>query len=198
MAEHFVKEIDDLVIALDAKKQSLKRFICKNFVENRNYITKTILNNTHKRGGHNKICMYLSDETYELVKNTYNLKHRYIKQINKDCEYKNIVMSIENQTIGFLENSFKNIYQMKRQQKIGTYFLDLYFIDYKLAIECDEYGHADYNKSNEKERENYILNQGISIIRYNPNNVNFDLSCVINSILNFIMNKINVPNIIVT
>ena len=47
-------------------------------------------------------------------------------------------MCIENQTIGFIENSYSNILNTKRQHFIGKYKVDLYFIDNKLVIECDE------------------------------------------------------------
>lgn len=80
---------------------------------------------------------------------------------------------------------------MKRQYMIGKYKIDLYFIDYKLAIECDEFNHKDRDISKELIREEYIKSQGNKIIRYNPNEKDFDLSNVlkeINKILFF--NKI--------
>ena len=52
---------------------------------------------------------------------------------------------------------------------IGKYKVDLYFIDYKLVIECDEFNHQDRNIIEEKNREEYICSLGNKIIRYNPN-----------------------------
>ena len=39
------------------------------------------------------------------------------------------------------------------QYKTGKYYLDLYFSDYRLVIECDENGHADRRPGDERERE---------------------------------------------
>ena len=140
--------------------------------------------------------MWLSEESFKLVKNTYNLKNRYIKQINENCGYVNIVMAIETQTIGFIENSFSDALKIKRQKRVGTYYIDLYFEDYKLAIECDEYDHKDRNEIYEKNREQYLLEQNITIIRYNPNHKKFDLSYVLRAITKIIFNKPEVSSII--
>ena len=86
--------------------------------------------------------------------------------------------------------------KIKRQKRVGTYYIDLYFEDYNLAIECDEYGHKDRNEIYEKNREQYLLEQNITVIRYNPNNKNFDLSYVLRAITKIIFNKPEVPSII--
>ena len=91
-------------------------------------------------------------------------------------------MPIENQTIGFIENSYKDILNVKRQFNIGKYRSDLYFIDYKLVVECDEFNHTDRDEIKEKIREEYILSLGNKIIRYNPNQKDFDLSNVLREI----------------
>jgi len=61
-------------------------------------------------------------------------------------------MSLENQTIGFIENSFKDIIKTKRQKSFNNYKVDLYFEDYKLVVECDENDHLDREPIKEKER----------------------------------------------
>ena len=99
-------------------------------------------------------------------------------------------MCIENQTIGFIWNCFNEVTSLKRQYKINTYRVDLYFLDYKLVIECDEYGHTDRDTNYEKPREEYIRSLGNKIIRFNPNIKNFDLSNVIKDI-NKVIFKIN-------
>ena len=58
----------------------------------------------------------------------------------------------------------------------------MYFTDYKLIIECDEYGHADRDQIKEKNREQHLLSLGNKIIRYNPNEPSFDLSNVLREI----------------
>ena len=91
-------------------------------------------------------------------------------------------MCIENQTIGFIENAYKNMLNLKRQYIFGKYRVDLYFIDYKLIIECDENNHADRNAEQERIREEYIVSLGNKFIRYNPNTPLFDLSNVLSEI----------------
>jgi very-short-patch-repair endonuclease len=46
----------------------------------------------------------------------------------------------------------------------------------------DEYGHRDRSMADELAREDFIKNKGYSIIRYNPNEPEFDLSDVLNRI----------------
>ena len=65
----------------------------------------------------------------------------------------------------------------------------MYFIDYKLVIECDEFNHQDRNIIEEKNREEYICSLGNKIIRYNPNEKNFDLSNVLRKINVILFNK---------
>ena len=98
-------------------------------------------------------------------------------------------MCIENQTIGFIENSYKDILNIKRQFNIGKYRVDLYFIDYKLIVECDEFNHIDRDEIKEKIREEYILSLGNKIIRYNPNQKDFDLSNVLREINKLLFSK---------
>ncbi|OAO76336.1 hypothetical protein TAF16_2683 [Anoxybacillus flavithermus] len=57
----------------------------------------------------------------------------------------------------------------------------------KLAIECDEFGHKNYDQSKEIEREKYIKNKiGCHFIRFNPNNPQFNIGDVIYKINQYI------------
>ena len=130
----------------------------------------------------------LTEEAFELFKSSYNLRNRYIVELNDKIKcINNYAMCIENQTIGFIENSFKGVLNCKRQYKFDKYRVDLYFIDYKLIVECDEHGHADRNQIKEKGREDYLISLGNKIIRYNPNEELFDLSMVLREIHKVIM-----------
>jgi very-short-patch-repair endonuclease len=195
----FIKSLDELSdIFKDSQKIKIVEFLKNNFKENVHYIKEKVNNNKKEgRGGHNKINYLLTNKTFELVKSSFNLKHRYLTKINDNCNHVNIVMSLENQTIGFIENSFKDVLKMKRQKSFGAYRVDLYFYDYKLIIECDEKNHSDRNEDYEKKREEYLISLENIIIRYNPNHENFDLSLVIREINKIILsNKINNAKII--
>jgi hypothetical protein len=164
----FTRDLEEL-LHLSAKKFHLTSHLQKNYKENVHYIIeRTNYTNVKKYGGQNKITYKLTEEAFQLFKNTYNLRNRYIVDINDNIKNINIGMCIENQTIGFIENAYGNMLNLKRQYIFGTYRADLYFIDYKLVIECDENDHVDRNPIQEKVRENYIRSLGNKIIRYNP------------------------------
>jgi very-short-patch-repair endonuclease len=65
-----------------------------------------------------------------------------------------------------------------------NYRIDLYFPDQKLAIECDEHDHKNYNKIDDDNRTKLITKElENKWIRYNPYDKNFDIFCLINRIL---------------
>jgi very-short-patch-repair endonuclease len=97
-------------------------------------------------------------------------------------------MCVENQTIGFIWNCFNESTLIKRQYVFAPYKVDLYFIDYKLVIECDENNHDDRDVIYEKTREDYITSLGNKFIRFNPNSSDFDLSNIIKKINKYIIN----------
>jgi len=185
----FIRNLDELLY-LSSRKASLTDNLKKNYKENIHYIKYiNIKTDVKQYGGQNKIIYLLTEEAFELFKNSYNFRNRYIVDINDNIKCVNIGMCVENQTIGFIENSFKGIIDCKRQFIIDKYRVDLYFINYKLIIECDENNHEDRDPIKEKVREKHLLSLGNKIIRYNPNEPSFDLSNVlreINSIIYYI------------
>lgn len=192
----FTKNIDELVDMFNTQKVCLTIFVKKNFKEGIHFIEQKQTEKINDRGGHNRIHMLLTEEAFDLVKNTYNLKNRYIKKINENCGHVNVVMCIETQTIGFIENSFSEALRLTRQKRFGTYYIDLYFEDYNLAIECDENDHKDRDITYERTREQYLLEQNITILRYNPNDKNFDLSNVLRKITKILFTKQDAPSVI--
>ena len=98
----------------------------------------------------------MTEECFNLVKNTFNLKHKYLTKINDNATHINILMSLENQTIGFIENSFKDIIKTKRQKMFNNYKVDLYFEDYKLVVERDVNEHLDRDPIKETRRLYFI------------------------------------------
>ena len=93
-------------------------------------------------------------------------------------------------------NSFDGLLKMKRQYYISKYRVDLMIEDYKLVIECDENNHDDRDINYEITRQDYIITQGYSMIRFNPNAQNFDLSNVLREIHKFIFIKQSNPIVI--
>ena len=73
--------------------------------------------------------------------------------------------------------------EMIHQFGVGKYRIDLYFPEYKLAIECDEFGHEDRDIESEVERQKFIENTlGFKFICYNPNVKDFCILEVVNKI----------------
>ena len=59
---------------------------------------------------------------------------------------------------------------MQTQYSVLGYRIDLYFHKHKLAIEVDELGHADRNRSNKIERQKVLEKElDCMFIRINPN-----------------------------
>ena len=193
----FNKNFEELLLLFTSQKVRIVEFLKNNFREDIHYIKFKNTIKLNCRGGHNKINYFLTGETFELVKNTFNLKHRYVSKIG-NSQHINIIMSLENQTIGFIENSFKNIIKTKRQYTINNYRVDLYFPKYKLVIECDENNHEDRDIVYEEIREKYILSLNNTIIRFNPNDKLFDLSLVFRAINKILFSKEKNNNSLIT
>jgi len=185
MNEKFTKDFDELCKVLGKTKGCVKRYLVKHFKENVDYICSRIIQNTPKsHGGHNRENILVTEEIYQLIQNSYDLKHRYINKI-RDMEFKNcVIMNLENSTIGFIENCLNGITKVQRQFKIDKYYIDCYIPAYNIAIECDEFGHAGYNYEKECLREEYIKKTlKCNFIRFNPSEPSFDISNVLNILL---------------
>ena len=184
--DNFTHSIDELIPSLTKKKIQLHRYLKKNFRENIHFIEvpqKREPELGEKRwGGHNRIDIRLTEEAYELLKNSYNLRNRNIINITPTVTVMNIILPIESQTIGFIEKCYNGIVEMIRQHHIGKYRVDMYFPKYKLVLECDEFNHEDRDLNYELEREQYLLSLGNVVVRFNPNEKKFDISNVLRDI----------------
>lgn len=194
----FVKDIELLMIKFNAQKMVLVRYVTKNFIENKHYTIEK--NNVEKKthGGNNKITYLLTEECFELISNSYNMRNRYITSVSSNIKCVNVAMCIENSTVGFIANSFDGIVKTKRQQKLGRYNVDLFFPEYKLIIECDENGHIDRDANDEKIREEFLIGLGNTVIRFNPSENGFDLSNVLKKINLFIFRTNQISQIIMS
>jgi very-short-patch-repair endonuclease len=180
----FSRDLDELLY-LSPKKFNIVNHLRKNYRENIHYIVEKKWLGVEKpkqNGGQNKMTFKLTENAFELLKNSFNIRNRYIVDVSDKIKCVNIGMCIENQTIGFIENAYKKSMNLKRQHIFGKYRVDLYFIDYDLIIECDENNHTDRDPIKEKAREEYLISLGNKIIRYNPNEKAFDLSNVLSEI----------------
>jgi len=112
----------------------------------------------------------LSNDVY------YLFKKFGIETTNKKC------LTKEQQTLSHIANVFKTE-KFQDQFKVGSYYLDMYFIDHKIVLECDENGHSDRKPGDERDRMDFV-NFELNIndthwIRYNPDEYDFDIMKVI-------------------
>ena len=181
----FTRDLEELVCHFTTKKINLIRNLEKNYRENIHYIKYPVTadGKTKKQnGGQNRIVYMLTEEAYELFKNSFNFRTKYLVTASEQIQVVKFPMCIEGQTIGFIENAYSGACAMSRQFQIGQYRADLCFTNDKIVVECDEYGHSDRSVAEEVAREEFINNRGYTIIRYNPNKPGFDLSDVLNDI----------------
>lgn len=187
----FSRNIEDLLEeGTGTRKDTLVRYLCKHFKENAHYIKTTVDEALPKApgGGYKRAIYFVSDDVYELIKSSYNLKHRYVRVVGSMRQVRT-VMSLENQTVGFIVSTFTDLEQMERQHQIGPYSVDLCFVEHKIVVECDESGHKDYKQDDKKDREKFMAESGYSILRFDPCGIDFDLSCVIREIMTMLRSR---------
>ena len=108
------------------------------------------------------------------------------KSSKKFSEFKNklgldpdVVTCVEQDTISALQVAFEGEI-IHTQYCIENKRLDDYFPKYKLGIEVDEYNHEGRNFQYEQGRQFMIESHGITIIRTNPDDADFDMNKLIN------------------
>lgn len=103
--------------------------------------------------------------------------------------YQHKFSSIESDTINQIMKVFgdENIIL---QYPVDKYKIDLYFLDYKIAIECDE-NHHNLQIEDDVIRQNKIIELlDCEFIRYSPEDCNYDIFLVINKIFKIIKTKL--------
>jgi very-short-patch-repair endonuclease len=104
--------------------------------------------------------------------------------INLDVVYS----SDEAHFINIIEESFSEC-KIHKQFSIDIYRIDMYFIDYKIALEIDENNHINRDILYEEERQSFITNKLKCVfIRFNPNEKLFNIGKIIFQIREYIKN----------
>lgn len=99
-------------------------------------------------------------------------------------------VSLESATISFIMTAFAGE-SMIQQYTVGIFRIDLYFDEYKIAVECKEInGHSTYtHKNDDIRREEMITSKlGCTFICYTPSNKE-NIANTINSIFKIILSK---------
>lgn len=159
------------------------------FSHNYKIKTEKVLIKSKTNGGEQLMCYV----TYKgLIKYLSKLRLTsaidFCNKIGLDIS-RNIFSSIETDTLKCIMDVFQNE-NYEEQYVVGKYRIDLFFPQYRLAIECDEDHHNSIiNRENDIKRENEIKEQldGCVFIRYKPFVNDFNIFTVINKIYNHIM-----------
>lgn len=144
-----------------------------------------------KTKGGKQSVLYLSNDAIKQIvsKSRSALAPKLAKALGFDI-LNTYVYSTESDTIEKIMESFKGE-KMITQYVVGNYKIDLYFPDYKLAIECDEiYHQKNIVSTKDTHRQEYIENKlNCKFIRFAPSNKDFNIFQIINQIYTHI--KIN-------
>jgi very-short-patch-repair endonuclease len=158
----------------------------KKYYNSKKYITFRSIKNNKIGGFYIKEYIERDNLKYILLNCRKHKLINFFSLIDEKIHYK---MPIEIETLKPLYEIFSD-YNPILQYKIDKYYIDLYLQKVNIAIECDENNHMDRKQIYELDRENLINNQlKCIIIRYNPDEENFNINIVIKKIMNEIINK---------
>ena len=180
--------------ALEYKNKTA--IIVKNHCSKENYAHKWQLSSVActpinwPRWDSNKLDLYIHEEgVHELLVGSQQLlakelaEYMGIKIIGHKYIHK------EAGTIYTIQKVFEGI-SVKRQFSIGSYRINLYFPEHKLAIECDEHNHKNRDINYEITQQKFIEDQlNFKFIRYDPDAENFMTERVLNKIFQYIYQK---------
>ena len=94
-----------------------------------------------------------------------------------------IAISKEQRAMRQITRAFQHI-PFVRNFRISPYFIDLYFPNQRIAVECDEKGHQEYDQADEMIRQQRIEEVlGCQFVRFNPDDPTFEVGDVINQIM---------------
>lgn len=111
----FTRDFDELVCHFKSQKFNLQRHLEKNYRENVHYVkyhVKTISPDIKQHGGNNRIVYMLTEEAFELFKNSFNFRNKYIVAASQQVQVVKFPMCIEGQTVGFIENAYRGLREM--------------------------------------------------------------------------------------
>ena len=183
MSRHSLCDVESLASELHAPKHCIIGFVKKHgFKENKDWICSNMASK-HARGGHNRKVYTLRQDVMDLVRSTYNLKHRYVPLCN-NLRQVNTIMNVENATVGFIAACLDGVVAVQRQLAVGPYHVDMFIPAAKTVVECDEQDHKYYDYDDEMARQSYIKNKlHCKFLRFNPSDEAFDFAKIINQIL---------------
>ncbi len=111
---------------------------------------------------------------------------------------RDIAVTKEQKTIGQIVRAFKHLRTIA-QYRVAPYYIDLYFPDQRIAVECDEEGHRRYTREVENHRQTFIERAlGCAFVRFNPDANGFNIGDVIHRIMMLVYQLSPVESVLYT
>lgn len=184
----FIHNLEVIAKELKMHKGNVKTRLMKyGFAENVDYIKQVEQTSSHKEN------IYLTKQCFNQLLLHFTLNQRNVTKPSEDLietKYVKRYIPEEIEIIGFIAETFQSLYKVKRQYYVLKYRVDLYIIDKRIAIECDEHGHRTYDHKKEVQRENDIRNTlQCKFVRFNPHDKNFKLSNLMSQLFRMCMEE---------
>jgi len=122
-------------------------------------------------------------------KKNISIRKKLVEFFNLEVNIgKESIISKETRYDDIIKKSFPSV-TIKNQFNVKNYFIDWYFPDYKLALECDEFNHKKYlSIKSDKTREDEIKSiLNCTFIRFNPDSKDFCIYDLIGQISSFLI-----------
>jgi very-short-patch-repair endonuclease len=176
-----IKELSKILGSTRVRIQSIKNSLGNEFIEGIDYKW------SFKRGSP-RLIVFLKEGAIKIAEKLPIEKAANFLA-NEGIEKKHKITH-ESHYIEIIIESINNLTPAFKQYSIDGYRIDLYFPDLKLAIECDEQNHKNYNIIHHELRQHYIEQKlHCQFIRFDPYKEDFNIGIVINKIFLKILEK---------
>ncbi len=182
----FAHSIEDLSTKYKTRKDNIKSTILKQgYLENEDFILcYPKYADKNKKGV--RIDMFVTDKVARHMDLYYAVNKRNLSTIECDVELHCVrrFLPKEIEIIGFIYDVLEPLYNVVKEYRVSSYRIDLYIVDKRIAIECDEYGHDGYRVKNERMRQEFITKElSCKFLRFNPDAPDFKLSALMTRVL---------------
>jgi very-short-patch-repair endonuclease len=170
-----IKELSKILGSTRVRIQNIKNSFGNKFIEGVDYKWSS------KRGSPKHI-VFFKQGAIKIAEKLPNEKAGNFLD-NEGIEKKHKITH-ESHYIEIIIEAINNLTPAFKQYSVDGYRIDLYLPDLKLAIECDEQSHKNYNIYRHEFRQ-YYLEQKMQcqFIRFDPYKKDFNVGIVINKIL---------------
>jgi very-short-patch-repair endonuclease len=168
------------------RKGNIKRMIQNmGFTLNTDYFISKPNRFNKTYGGQNKENVMVTKQVFDQLDYKYAMVSRNMNAcFDIKLEYVKRYMPKETEILGFIYEALSPLFDVRKQYKVDSYYIDMYIVDTKLAIECDEHNHDERDPLYEQKRQDQIQQTlTCKFIRFNPDDKSFRLAELMSIIL---------------